>query len=558
MADLNIGNSSSSVVVNAKHNGSVTPQINNTYDLGTSALRWRNIYGGTFIGSLNGNATTVGQGNSPNTAQDANNLILNTQSKLTFYSFNTDKLANRPSETTWGYLTVGSYSDGYNYQTFIDGYNGTTWNRVFNSGTWSAWKKVLDSSNYTSYTVTKTGAGASGTWGIGISGNAAGLNYYSIDNNLTVAQAKNQIRSKLTNKGIAAVVLGSSYIDQWNTDTASYYDSSVHSMIALNPGYDNTTYGHFLVAHYGDRDLCHIGVDGNNWGRLRTLLDSANYTYYTVTKTGGGASGTWGISISGNSATATKLATARTISLTGSVTGSGTFDGSGNLSIATTTNHTHATATTSANGFMSSSDKSKLDGIATGANKYSHPTYTSRASGLYKVTVDGTGHVSAVTAVAKADITALGIPSTNTTYSAMTGATTSAAGTAGLVPAPAKGAANRYLRSDGTWQVPPDTNTTYSVATTSSNGLMSSSDKTKLNNANINVYKMSNIDTVATGSSNYVDIGFCSGYNNSFGGTYICISISWQGYAIQFRMGQGASTVKTRCTNTSKQWTAWH
>ena len=43
----------------------------------------------------------------------------------------------------------------------------------------------------------------------------------------------------------------------------------------------------------------------------------------------------------GNADTATKLATARTIALTGSVTGSGTFDGSGNLSIATTTNHTH-------------------------------------------------------------------------------------------------------------------------------------------------------------------------------------------------------------------------
>lgn len=59
MADLNIGNSSASVVVNAKHNGSVTPQINNTYDLGTSALKWKNIYGGTFVGSLNGNAATA-------------------------------------------------------------------------------------------------------------------------------------------------------------------------------------------------------------------------------------------------------------------------------------------------------------------------------------------------------------------------------------------------------------------------------------------------------------------------------------------------------------------
>ena len=43
----------------------------------------------------------------------------------------------------------------------------------------------------------------------------------------------------------------------------------------------------------------------------------------------------------GNADTATKLATARTIALTGSVTGSGAFDGSGNLSIATTTNHAH-------------------------------------------------------------------------------------------------------------------------------------------------------------------------------------------------------------------------
>jgi uncharacterized protein (UPF0333 family) len=48
------------------------------------------------------------------------------------------------------------------------------------------------------------------------------------------------------------------------------------------------------------------------------------------------------VNISKNAATATKLATARTIALTGSVTGSGTFDGSGNLSITTTTNHTHS------------------------------------------------------------------------------------------------------------------------------------------------------------------------------------------------------------------------
>ena len=87
--------------------------------------------------------------------------------------------------------------------------------------------------------------------------------------------------------------------------------------------------------------------------------------------------------------------------------------------------HTHSAATTSAAGFMSATDKAKLDGIAAGANKYSHPTYTAKSSGFYKVTVDGTGHVSGTAAVTKADITGLGIPAQDTTYSA---ATTSAAG----------------------------------------------------------------------------------------------------------------------------------
>ena len=35
---------------------------------------------------------------------------------------------------------------------------------------------------------------------------------------------------------------------------------------------------------------------------------------------------------------------------------------------------THAAVTTSVNGFMSAADKTKLDGVATGANNYSHPT----------------------------------------------------------------------------------------------------------------------------------------------------------------------------------------
>lgn len=113
---------------------------------------------------------------------------------------------------------------------------------------------------------------------------------------------------------------------------------------------------------------------------------------------------------------------------------------------------------------------------------YTHPSASAFASGLYKITTNNLGHITAAAAVTKADITALGIPAqdTNTTYSSFKGATAEADGASGLVNAPAKGTSNRYLRSDGTWSVPPDTNTTYGLATASANGLLSSGDFAKL------------------------------------------------------------------------------
>lgn len=58
----------------------------------------------------------------------------------------------------------------------------------------------------------------------------------------------------------------------------------------------------------------------------------------------------------------------------------------------------------------------------------------------------------------------------NTTYSNMGGATSSAAGSAGLVPAPAAGKQTSFLRGDGTWVIP--TNTTYAKANTTTLGLV--------------------------------------------------------------------------------------
>ena len=112
--------------------------------------------------------------------------------------------------------------------------------------------------------------------------------------------------------------------------------------------------------------------------------------------------------------------------------------------------HTHSVATTSANGLMSSTDKTKLDGIASGANKYSLPTATSSVLGGVKVGSNITNS-SGTISLTKANVTsALGY-------------------------------------------TPPTTNTTYSVATTTSNGLMSSTDKVKLENVAVDVEEALNL-----------------------------------------------------------------
>ena len=81
-----------------------------------------------------------------------------------------------------------------------------------------------------------------------------------------------------------------------------------------------------------------------------SITTTTSHTHNYAGSASAGGPATTALTCTGNSATATKLATARTIALTGSVTGSGSFDGSGNLSITTTTNHTHSYAGSSSAG----------------------------------------------------------------------------------------------------------------------------------------------------------------------------------------------------------------
>ena len=77
------------------------------------------------------------------------------------------------------------------------------------------------------------------------------------------------------------------------------------------------------------------------------------------------------------------------------------------------TDTTYDDVTTSTRGLMTAADKTKLDGIASGATKYSHPKFTAKTSGFYKIAVNNEGHVTGTTNVAKSDITGLigGTPS---------------------------------------------------------------------------------------------------------------------------------------------------
>lgn len=90
----------------------------------------------------------------------------------------------------------------------------------------------------------------------------------------------------------------------------------------------------------------------------------------------------------------------------------------------------------------------------------------------------------------------------NTTYGVMKGATASADGASGLVPAPTKGDSTRYLTSDGKWSsiLFP----TYPLASSSLDGLMSRNDKAKLNGIENGANKTIVDDTLSDTSTNPV------------------------------------------------------
>jgi hypothetical protein len=170
---------------------------------------------------------------------------------------------------------------------------------------------VLNAGNYNSYSPTLTGGGASGTWGINITGNAGtSTGTYNIYYNALGTGSMN----------ISTGASGVYRNENGNGGNLAYapvlHLAASDTMWQIQGDYYNSSTLQWRAGYAG------------NWYDWRQILHSANYNSYAPTLTGGGASGTWNISITGSAgsaSSATFLNSSNYINQTGS-TGSWNAD----------------------------------------------------------------------------------------------------------------------------------------------------------------------------------------------------------------------------------------
>lgn len=313
---------------------------------------------------------------------------------------------------------------------------------------------------------TKTGTGASGTWGIDINGNAETVNGLTVE---------------------TAVPANAKF-----TDTT--YDVMTSS--ELSDG--TSTQGKLIDAHTLATFILTVAADvvNNAPEALDTLAELAqalgndpNFATTVMNEIGKKLDKSGGV-------------------ITGNLTVNGTLTGNISGSASTVNGHTvesdvpanakftdttYSNATTSTAGLMSSADKTKLNGIESGAQvntitgvkgnsesnyRTGNVNITKANIGLGNVdnTADSAKSVAYATTAGDASTVSgftvgKAVPSdaefTDTTYSNFVKSGSTAK--AGLVPAPSTTAGTtHYLREDGTWTVPP--NTTYSNFVKSGSG----------------------------------------------------------------------------------------
>lgn len=144
------------------------------------------------------------------------------------------------------------------------------------SGYTSAWTRVLTHRNYTNYTVTKTGGGASGTWGISITGTAASARkLYKIDGTSRTWSTSESV----VGNGIVA------YTDTTTSGRWDSYGSLFQFSNADNP--TPGTNGHWLTQLWSGTSN-KLGVrwrtNTGGWTTMQTILTNTNYISYADTR----------------------------------------------------------------------------------------------------------------------------------------------------------------------------------------------------------------------------------------------------------------------------------
>ena len=156
-------------------------------------------------------------------------------------------------------------------------------------------------------------------------------------------------------------------------------------------------------------------------------------------------------------------------------------------------------ATTSVDGLMTSSDKSKLDNVEENANNYTLPSATDTTLGGVSIGNNITNDGGLISITKKNVTDALGftpgsstsivaytlkkdgsniklvgndgsesfVEDSNTTYNDFVGATSTTDGQSGLVPTPTTTDVNKFLKGDGTFATPTDTKNTSGSTDTS-------------------------------------------------------------------------------------------
>lgn len=162
--------------------------------------------------------------------------------------------------------------------------------------------QALHAGNYNSYSPTLTGTGASGTWSINVTGNAA-----TATSSPLLSALGNYVWSASTlptsyNMGIQCSFVQPSngwpnYGSVLNMVTYSGGGGSLQLYVPYSPGNGGTG----LQVRFGNYEVS----SGNSWTAWKTLLASDNYSSYALPLSGGTLSGA--LTISGNSLTVTNI-----------------------------------------------------------------------------------------------------------------------------------------------------------------------------------------------------------------------------------------------------------